>query len=85
MGNEKPHRRTRTNNNGLAATRASPAAKASRVAARAMATRARQVIRRLPRQNKTSSKKEIYNTKKMRALKEEGTPKYKIKMKQEGK
>ena len=85
MGKETPSRRTRASTSGTAATRKSPAAKSTRAASREKATRAHQVIRTLPRQNKKSSKQEVYNTKQMRALEEKGLPNYKVKIQQEGK
>ena len=83
-GNETPGRRTRTNNAGTVATRRSPAAKSTRAASRAKATSTQKAIRTLPRQNIKSSKQEVYNTKMMRALEENGLPNWKVKIQQEG-
>merc|ERR1712194_970101 len=61
----------------------SPAAKPTRAAAREKARRVQEVIRTLPRQNMRSTKKEILNTKVMRAHENDGVPIYKVKTRQQ--
>ena len=54
------------------------------MASKVKATRVHQAMGTLPRQNKPSRNQEIYDTKKMRALKKEGVPNYKVKAQQQG-